>query len=104
LRAELIAGGVVEVGSATILTTERQLVVGGGTARADGRDQEDDAKEGAGVEFPAGQERELLEHCGKYFLRFVDDQDGPGEGGRDVVAPAGASLPWPQDDEAPEDG
>jgi hypothetical protein len=87
---ELVARGVVEDEPATDAAAEGQelfLSEALGQAAVAG---EDDAEQGARVEFLAGEEAELVEDGIEHLLSLVDDEDGTNEGLGDVVAPASA--------------
>src|SRR5262245_48279824 len=51
---------------------------------------EDDGEQLAAVQIFAGEDAQLGEHGRERLLGFVEDEHGAGQGGGDVVAPAGA--------------
>jgi hypothetical protein len=87
---ELVAGGVLEDEATADTTAEGEEIRGTEAFDEAPVAGEDDAEQLAGIEILAGEETELGKDGGVGLLRLVDDEDGPGERGGDVLGPASA--------------
>src|SRR5258708_5881657 len=86
---ELVALRVVKNETASDPAAERKQVWSAKALAESGVPGEDDAEELTGIELFAGENAQLVEDGGEGLLGLIDDEDGPGERGSDVMGPAG---------------